>query len=91
MAVTHHPLPAERAVFWYGCNLLRHGDILRLTSRFLEAVGVDATPRKVLSVILCARSVLFTIPRTFRSIGWRTGSWPHTTRAAVAFIPLPLG
>ena len=25
MAVTHHPLPAERAVFWYGCNLLRHG------------------------------------------------------------------
>ena len=45
MAVTHHPLPAERAVFWYGCNLLRHGDILRLTARFLEAVGVDAAPR----------------------------------------------
>jgi Fe-S oxidoreductase len=45
MAVTHHPLPAERAVFWYGCNLLRHGDILRLTWRFLEAVGVDAAPR----------------------------------------------
>ena len=45
MAVTHHPLPVERAVFWYGCNLLRHGDILRLTARFLEAVGVDAAPR----------------------------------------------
>ncbi len=46
MAVTHPPLPAERAVFWYGCNLLRHGDVLRLTARFLEAVGVDAAPRK---------------------------------------------
>jgi Fe-S oxidoreductase len=45
MAVTHSPLPAERAVFWYGCNLLRHGDVLRLTARFLEAVGVDAAPR----------------------------------------------
>ena len=39
MAVTQNPLPAERAVFWYGCNLLRHGDMLRLTARFLEAVG----------------------------------------------------
>ena len=45
MAVTQNPLPAERAVFWYGCNLLRHGDMLRLTARFLEAVGVDAAPR----------------------------------------------
>ena len=45
MAVTQHPVPAGRAVFWYGCNLLRHGDILRLTARFLEAVGVDAAPR----------------------------------------------
>lgn len=44
MAVTQHPLPAERAIFWYGCNLLRHGDVLRLTVRFLEAVGVDAAP-----------------------------------------------
>jgi Fe-S oxidoreductase len=45
MAVTRNPVPAERAVFCYGCNLLRHGDILRLTARFLEAVGVDAAPR----------------------------------------------
>ena len=41
MAVTHHPPPDASAVFWYGCNLLRHGDILRLTARFLEAVGSE--------------------------------------------------
>lgn len=36
--------PGEHAVFWYGCNLLRHGEVVRLSARLLEAVGVEAAP-----------------------------------------------
>ncbi len=46
--------------------------------------------RGALSVILCARSVSFIRPRTYRRIGWRTGFWPRTTRAAVASMLRPL-
>ena len=28
--------------FWYGCNMTRHGEMVRLTMRLLEAVGVSA-------------------------------------------------
>lgn len=28
--------------FWFGCNMTRHGEIVRLTLRLLEAVGVSA-------------------------------------------------
>ena len=27
--------------FWYGCNMTRHGEIVRLVTQMLEAVGVD--------------------------------------------------
>lgn len=30
--------------FWYGCNMTRHGEIIRLSQRILHAVGVDAAP-----------------------------------------------
>ncbi|MBX9750228.1 MAG: (Fe-S)-binding protein [Roseococcus sp.] len=30
--------------FWYGCNMTRHGEIIRLSQRILEAVGVEAAP-----------------------------------------------
>ena len=30
--------------FWYGCNMTRHGEIVRLVTRILEAVGVEAAP-----------------------------------------------
>ena len=43
-----------------------------------------------LSVILCAGSVSFIRPRTYRRIGWRIGFWPRTTRAAVASMLRPL-
>ena len=36
MAVT-----PDRAVFWYGCNMTRHGEMIRTAARLLEAVGVD--------------------------------------------------
>lgn len=34
----------DRAVFWYGCNMTRHGEVIRATTRLLEAVGMDAAP-----------------------------------------------
>src|SRR4051794_18739257 len=30
--------------FWYGCNMTRHGEIVRLVTQILEAVGVEAAP-----------------------------------------------
>ncbi len=32
----------QSLTFWYGCNMTRHGEIIRLTLRLLEAVGVSA-------------------------------------------------
>ncbi len=30
--------------FWYGCNMARHGEIIRLVTQILAAVGVEAAP-----------------------------------------------
>jgi Fe-S oxidoreductase len=32
------------ALFWYGCNMTRHAEIIRLSQRLLETVGVGAAP-----------------------------------------------
>ena len=32
------------ALFWYGCNMTRHAEIIRLGTRMLDAVGVGAAP-----------------------------------------------
>lgn len=32
------------ATFWYGCNLTRHGEVVRLTTQLLEAAGITAAP-----------------------------------------------
>ncbi len=37
-------IPERRATFWYGCNMARHGEIIRLATQILEAVAVDAAP-----------------------------------------------
>jgi Fe-S oxidoreductase len=34
----------ERVTFWYGCNVLRHGDIIHACLDILRAVGFDPTP-----------------------------------------------
>ncbi|MBK1657532.1 heterodisulfide reductase-related iron-sulfur binding cluster [Paracraurococcus ruber] len=34
----------DRAVFWYGCNMTRHGELVRATAAMLEAVGIEAAP-----------------------------------------------
>jgi Fe-S oxidoreductase len=41
MAVSVRPVP-DHAVFWFGCNLVRHGEVIRVAARLLEAVGVAA-------------------------------------------------
>ncbi len=43
MAVTMQA-PPDRAVFWFGCNLVRHAEVIRASARLLEAVGVEADP-----------------------------------------------
>ncbi|MFZ4410269.1 MAG: heterodisulfide reductase-related iron-sulfur binding cluster [Paracraurococcus sp.] len=34
----------DAAVFWYGCNMTRHGEVIRATTRILELVGIAAAP-----------------------------------------------
>ena len=66
---------------------------IRAAKAQLEAearAGADTSDAEALSVILCAGSVSIIRPRTYRRIGWRTGSWPRTTRAAVASSLRPL-
>src|SRR5438477_726393 len=35
---------SERVTFWYGCNVLRHGDIIHACLDILRALGFDAAP-----------------------------------------------
>lgn len=30
--------------FWYGCNMTRHGEIIRLVTQILDAIGISANP-----------------------------------------------
>ena len=32
----------ERVTFWYGCNVLRHGDIIHACLDILRAMGIDS-------------------------------------------------
>ncbi len=34
----------DKVTFWYGCNVVRHGDIIHSAITLLEAVGVEVTP-----------------------------------------------
>lgn len=31
----------DRATFWYGCNMTRHGEIIRTAARLLQTLGID--------------------------------------------------
>ncbi|MCC6533221.1 MAG: (Fe-S)-binding protein [Burkholderiales bacterium] len=35
---------SERVVFWYGCNVLRHGDIIHAAIEVLRAAGIESSP-----------------------------------------------
>lgn len=43
-ALIDTPAAAEKVTFWYGCNVVRHGDIIRGAMALLEAVGIEVTP-----------------------------------------------
>ena len=34
----------EKVTFWYGCNVVRHGDIIHSAIALLQAVGIEVTP-----------------------------------------------
>jgi Fe-S oxidoreductase len=58
------------ALFWYGCNMTRHGEIIRLSTRMLEAVGVGAQP--VGGPGACCGAPKETTPRIAEGMGKRT-------------------
>lgn len=35
---------SESITFWYGCNVIRHGDVVRASIALLEAIGIDVQP-----------------------------------------------
>ncbi len=37
-------LTTNKVTFWYGCNVVRHGDIIHSAIALLEAVGIEVTP-----------------------------------------------
>jgi hypothetical protein len=44
MSSVNLPEPGERFTFWYGCNVLRHGDIIHTCLDLLRALGYDPSP-----------------------------------------------
>ena len=34
----------EKVVFWYGCNVVRHGDIIHSSIEILRAIGLEVAP-----------------------------------------------
>jgi Fe-S oxidoreductase len=42
--MTETNAPAGRVTFWYGCNVLRHGDIVHTCLDVLRALGYEASP-----------------------------------------------
>lgn len=37
-------MTTNKVTFWYGCNVVRHGDIIHSAIALLEAVGIEVTP-----------------------------------------------
>jgi hypothetical protein len=37
-------LVPERVTFWFGCNMLRHGELIRLSIALLERIGIAVDP-----------------------------------------------
>lgn len=72
------------SLFWYGCNMTRHGEIIRLSQRMLEAVGVGAAP--VGGPGACCGSVKESTPRIAEGMANRTmdkfGEWASGVRSA---------
>jgi Fe-S oxidoreductase len=37
-------MTGDKVTFWYGCNVVRHGDIIHSAIALLEAAGIEVTP-----------------------------------------------
>lgn len=59
-----------KSVFWYGCNMTRHNEIIRLSERMLAAVGVEAAP--VGGPSACCGSTKESTPPIAEAMGDRT-------------------
>jgi hypothetical protein len=44
MIASEAPAAGERITFWYGCNVLRHGDIIHICIEVLRKLGFDPLP-----------------------------------------------
>ena len=67
--------------FWYGCNMTRHGEIVRLATQILEAVGVEAAPAG--GPGYCCGSPqerTRASPRAWRRARWRSSTRPGAKR-----------
>ncbi|MGD9943477.1 MAG: heterodisulfide reductase-related iron-sulfur binding cluster [Burkholderiaceae bacterium] len=60
----------ERATFWYGCNVLRHGDIIHACIDLLKLVGIEAVP--VGGPSYCCGTIKDSHPSAGDSMGRRT-------------------
>jgi Fe-S oxidoreductase len=61
---------ATKSLFWYGCNMTRHAEIIRLSERMLQAVGVSAAP--VGGPGACCGNPKESTPRVSEAMGDRT-------------------
>ncbi len=57
-------------LFWYGCNMTRHGEIIRLSERLMAALGTPAQP--VGGPATCCGSVKESTPRIAEGMANRT-------------------
>ncbi len=60
----------DRVTFWYGCNVVRHGDIIHSAIALLEAVGVEVTPAG--GAGYCCGTAKDANPRAAEGMGRRT-------------------
>jgi Fe-S oxidoreductase len=60
----------EKVTFWYGCNAVRHGDIIHGAIALLEAVGVEVTPAG--GAGYCCGTSKDANPRAAEGMGTRT-------------------
>ncbi|WP_421991497.1 heterodisulfide reductase-related iron-sulfur binding cluster [Roseococcus sp.] len=70
---------ATKSLFWYGCNMTRHAEIIRLSERMLRAVGVEAAP--VGGPGACCGNPKESTPRVSEAMGDRTMAGFNATGA----------
>jgi Fe-S oxidoreductase len=77
----------DRVTFWYGCNVVRHGDIIHSAIALLEAVGIEVTPAG--GAAYCCGTVKDANLRAAEGMGKRTVEKfnAHGTGKVVSWCP----